>query len=74
MIFPSGAALPDSDFDPNRDLEGQLLRLGMKFDEVHEKVDTNLAEKSIHRQPFQTNRLSEQEDSNNRNEETKMVK
>ena len=40
-------------------MEGQLFRLGMKFDEVHEHVDSNLKQQTTRRQPFQTSRLAE---------------
>ena len=58
-FFCPGASLPDSDFDSNKELEGQLFRLGMKFDEVHEHVDSNLKQQTTRRQPFQTSRLAE---------------
>ncbi|XP_060552323.1 uncharacterized protein LOC132713685 isoform X4 [Ruditapes philippinarum] len=43
----------DVAFDQEKELEGELFKLGMKFDEIHEKVDENLKEKSAQRQPFQ---------------------
>lgn len=46
----------DVAFDQEKELEGELFKLGMKFDEIHEKVDENLKEKSAKRQPFQKNR------------------
>ena len=58
-FYCPGASLPDSDFDSNKELEGQLFRLGMKFDEVHEHVDSNLKQQTTRRQPFQTSRLAE---------------
>ena len=56
---PLGASLPDADFDGKKELEGQLFRLGMKFDEVHELVDSNLKQQPTRRQPFQTGRLAD---------------
>lgn len=52
---PSGL---DVAFDQEKELEGELFRLGMKFDEIHEKVEDNLKEKSAKRQPFQEKRRS----------------
>ncbi|XP_052221934.1 uncharacterized protein LOC127838312 isoform X2 [Dreissena polymorpha] len=46
----------DVAFDQEKELEGQLFQIGMKFDEIHEKVDENLKEKSAKRQPFQQKR------------------
>lgn len=43
----------DVAFDQEKELEGELFKLGMKFDEIHEKVEENLKEKSAKRQPFQ---------------------
>ncbi|XP_041369777.1 microtubule organization protein AKNA-like [Gigantopelta aegis] len=57
VLRRSGASLTDANFDQNKQLEGELFRLGMRFDEIHEKVDKNLKEKSAKRQPFQANRL-----------------
>ncbi|XP_076436272.1 uncharacterized protein LOC143275864 isoform X2 [Babylonia areolata] len=58
VLRRSGAGLPNADFDGDKELEGQLFRLGMRFDEVHEKVDTNLKQQAAHRQPFQTSHLT----------------
>ncbi|KAK7496993.1 hypothetical protein BaRGS_00011729 [Batillaria attramentaria] len=69
VLRRSGASLPDADFDGNKELEGQLFRLGMKFDEVHEKVDSNLKEKTTRRQPFQTSRLMDDEEEEDRVEQ-----
>ena len=61
VLRRSGASLTDANFDHNKQLEGELFRLGMRFDEIHEKVDKNLKEKSAKRQPFQANRMVDQE-------------
>ncbi|KAJ8321281.1 hypothetical protein KUTeg_001139 [Tegillarca granosa] len=50
--------MTDVNFDQEKELEGELFRLGMKFDEIHEKVDENMKEKSSQRQPFQANQAS----------------
>ncbi|KAK7094893.1 serine/arginine repetitive matrix protein 2-like isoform X2 [Littorina saxatilis] len=59
VLRRSGAGLPDGDFDGNKELEGQLFRLGMKFDEVHEHVDSNVREQTTRRKPFQSGRLAD---------------
>lgn len=52
----------DVAFDQEKELEGELFKLGMKFDEIHEKVEENMKEKSAKRQPFQQKR-QDNEDS-----------
>ncbi|RUS87544.1 hypothetical protein EGW08_004720, partial [Elysia chlorotica] len=55
VLRRSGVVDKDSiNFDENKELEGQLFRLGMRFDEVHETVETNLKDRPTQRQPFQT--------------------
>ena len=56
VLRRSTAAGADVNFDQEKELEGELFRLGMKFDEIHETVDENLKEKSSARQPFQAGR------------------
>ncbi|WAR31313.1 AKuncharacterized [Mya arenaria] len=46
----------DAAFDQEKELEGQLFQIGMKFDEIHEKVEDNMKEKATKRQPFQQSR------------------
>ncbi|XP_064616230.1 serine/arginine repetitive matrix protein 2-like isoform X2 [Liolophura sinensis] len=46
----------DGDFDESKELEGELFRLGMKFDDIHEKVESNVKLKSSQRLPFQNSR------------------
>jgi len=48
----------DVAFDQEKELEGELFKLGMKFDEIHEKVENNVKEKASKRQPFQQKRRS----------------
>jgi len=48
----------DIAFDQEKELEGELFKLGMKFDEIHEKVENNVKEKASKRQPFQQKRRS----------------
>ncbi|GFS22929.1 AT-hook-containing transcription factor [Elysia marginata] len=55
VLRRSGVVDKDTiNFDENKELEGQLFRLGMRFDEVHETVESNLKERPAQRQPFQT--------------------
>lgn len=46
----------DAGFDESKELEGELFRLGMKFDDIHEKVEKNVKLKSSQRLPFQNSR------------------
>jgi hypothetical protein len=41
--------LADINFDHNKELEGELFRLGMKFDEIHEAVEQSEKEKASQR-------------------------
>ena len=66
VLKRSSAAGADVNFDQEKELEGELFKIGMKFDEIHEKVDENMKEKSSARQPFQTSRAANQ-DSNEDN-------
>ncbi|KAH9490201.1 hypothetical protein Btru_049414 [Bulinus truncatus] len=53
VLRRSGAIATEAqNFDENKELEGHLFRLGMRFDEVQEKVDKNMKEKPVQRQPF----------------------
>ncbi|VDI42188.1 Hypothetical predicted protein [Mytilus galloprovincialis] len=45
--------LTDINFDGDKELEGELFRLGMKFDEIHEEIEQSEKEKASERQPFQ---------------------
>ncbi|XP_052094409.1 uncharacterized protein LOC127730185 isoform X1 [Mytilus californianus] len=45
--------LTDINFDGDKELEGELFRLGMKFDEIHEAIEQSEKEKASERQPFQ---------------------
>lgn len=45
----------DVNFDDEKELEGELFKLGMKFDDIHEQVDDNMKKKASERQPFQPN-------------------
>ncbi|XP_060064275.1 uncharacterized protein LOC132544669 [Ylistrum balloti] len=56
VLKRANANVGDVNFDQEKELEGELFRLGMKFDEIHEKVDENRQKKSSERQPFQSNR------------------
>lgn len=67
MCGITGASLPNTEFDASKELEGQLFRLGMRFDEIHERVDSNLKEKSMRRHPFQANRHANDDDSDQGN-------
>lgn len=58
VLKRSNANMTDVNFDQEKELEGELFRLGMKFDDIHEKVDENMKEKSSQRQPFQANQSS----------------
>ncbi|KAK3087416.1 hypothetical protein FSP39_005595 [Pinctada imbricata] len=55
-------AVGDVTFDDNKELEGELFKLGMKFDEIHEKVEEKRKEKHSQRQPFATNRRQSDSD------------
>lgn len=46
----------DTTFDEDKELEGALFKVGMKFDDIQEKVDVNVREKSAQRQPYQSHR------------------
>lgn len=52
----------DVNFDEDKELEGELFRLGMKFDDIHQKVEENRKEKHSQRQPFQLNRRQSDSD------------
>ncbi|XP_065933670.1 serine/arginine repetitive matrix protein 2 isoform X4 [Magallana gigas] len=52
----------DVNFDEDKELEGELFRLGMKFDDIHQKVEENRKEKHSQRQPFQSNRRQSDSD------------
>ena len=57
VLKRSSAAIgSEVNFDQEKELEGELFKLGMKFDEIHEKVEENMKEKSSKRQPFQDKR------------------
>ncbi|XP_021361526.1 uncharacterized protein LOC110455627 [Mizuhopecten yessoensis] len=56
VLKRANASVGDVNFDQEKELEGELFRLGMKFDDIHEKVDENRQKKSSERQPFQSNR------------------
>jgi len=64
---PSGL---DVAFDQEKELEGQLFQIGMKFDEIHEKVEENRKEKTPKRQPFQDKRKGSSADVMNNSMET----
>lgn len=57
VLKRANASVGDVNFDQEKELEGELFRIGMKFDEIHEKVDENRQKKSSERQPFQGNRV-----------------
>ena len=59
----SSATGGDTNFDDNKELEGELFKLGMKFDEIHEKVEEKRKEKHSQRQPFATNRIQSDSDA-----------
>uniref|UniRef100_A0A2C9JIT7 Uncharacterized protein n=1 Tax=Biomphalaria glabrata TaxID=6526 RepID=A0A2C9JIT7_BIOGL len=62
VLRRSGAINLDAqNFDENKQLEGHLFRLGMRFDEVQEKVEQNMKEKPIHRQPFSSDSIKPSE-------------
>lgn len=56
-------ATGDTNFDEDKELEGELFRLGMKFDDIHQRVEENRKEKHSQRQPFQTNRRQSDSDA-----------
>ena len=43
----------ESVFDPNKEVEGELYRLGMRIDDVEESVQENVKRRAIGRVPFQ---------------------
>ncbi|XP_061164853.1 uncharacterized protein LOC133173820 isoform X2 [Saccostrea echinata] len=51
----------DVNFDEDKELEGELFRLGMKFDGIHEKMEEN-RKKQSQKQPFQSNRRQSDSD------------
>jgi hypothetical protein len=57
------SATGDTNFDEDKELEGELFRLGMKFDDIHQRVEENRKEKHSQRQPFQTNRRQSDSDA-----------
>ncbi|GFN90194.1 At-hook-containing transcription factor [Plakobranchus ocellatus] len=68
VLRRSGVVDKDAiNFDQNKELEGQLFRLGMRFDEVHETVESNLKDRPAQRQPFQTDDNNNATNTNNKN-------
>lgn len=66
--------LADINFDHDKELEGELFRLGMKFDEIHEAVEQTEKEKASQRQPFQKKTVdTETSDLNLSDEEGRSV-
>lgn len=76
VLKRSSAAGADVNFDQEKELEGELFKLGMKFDEIHERVDENMKEKSSARQPFQASRTASQgaADENRHDPQTENMK
>ncbi|XP_076455395.1 LOW QUALITY PROTEIN: uncharacterized protein LOC143289986 [Babylonia areolata] len=68
-VLRRSGATPGEDFDQQKELEGQLFRLGMRFDEVQERVDSNLKQQTSQRQPFQTSRLAHDDDDDDDDDE-----
>lgn len=64
--------LADINFDGDKELEGELFRLGMKFDEIHEAVEQSEKEKASQRQPFQK-KTTETEMSDHSDQEGRSV-
>ncbi|KAK3589257.1 hypothetical protein CHS0354_008322 [Potamilus streckersoni] len=49
-------AAVDANFDEDKELEGKLFKIGMKFDEIQEKMEEERKHNSSQRQPFQASR------------------
>ncbi|KAL3870445.1 hypothetical protein ACJMK2_038513 [Sinanodonta woodiana] len=49
-------AAVDANFDEDKELEGKLFKIGMKFDEIQEKMEEERKLNSSQRQPFQASR------------------
>lgn len=48
----STATMSEANFDQDKELEGDLFKIGMKFDEIHATMDKNMKQKSAQRLPF----------------------
>ncbi|XP_055958062.1 uncharacterized protein LOC126812766 [Patella vulgata] len=57
----------EANFDDDKELEGELFKLGMKFDVMHEQIDSHLQEGKEQRQPFQSQRLADEIDGEDGN-------
>ncbi|CAL1546942.1 unnamed protein product [Lymnaea stagnalis] len=72
VLRRSGAITTDvQNFDQNKELEGQLFRLGMRFDEVQERVEKNLKERPVQRQPFSSDNSNRLEDEKKKGKDHK---
>ncbi|BFZ05620.1 hypothetical protein BsWGS_08659 [Bradybaena similaris] len=64
VLRRSGALASElQNFDQNKELEGYLFRLGMRFDEVSDTMEDNLKERSKQRRPFQENQTGRHSDN-----------
>ncbi|CAG5135153.1 unnamed protein product, partial [Candidula unifasciata] len=64
VLRRSGALVSElQSFDQNKELEGYLFRLGMRFDEINDTVENNLKERSKQRRPFQDSQSRRRDDS-----------